>query len=376
MKGDELLACIKACLAPIKENQFTDMFGKRNGSRERLLKHVRGGSYTLSQLSATLDMVQKTNKEKKIIVFESGCAPSMRLKNDNKDAFHNFRLCFYLDDDGKIEDLAPSPMTKCGCPNGCIVCSHLGGQIAMLHCLVMYCSNHLETTGTEISFESLSARFPQPVHRVLENPITVKSIYPPANDKDKKAQKQWKKMSKTETSASSIAPSVSSIQEPECIDGNGDPVRPNEHNELEEYAGEIAIEGIPDTSTTPTVPVIERLNAWVKALEDGRDCTGKEVKTVEMILEKTARVAKVRNSDLWKGTQILRMQRLKGAIARQSDRNADFNRTNTNKKLIRKDSQMGKVIECIMPNMQKEFDRIGKDCKDFDLKALVEDEIE
>ena len=173
------------------------------------------------------------------------------------------------------------------------------------------------------------------------------------------------KMSKTKTSASSISPSVSSIQEPECIDGNGDPVRPNEHNELEEYAGEIAIEGIPDTSTTPTVPVIERLNDWVKALEDGRDCTGKEVKTVEMILEKTARVAKVRNSDLWKGTQILRMQRLKGAIARQSDRNADFNRTNTNKKLIRKDSQMGKVIAIMMPNMQKEFDRIGKDCKEF-----------
>ena len=74
------------------------------------------------------------------------------------------------------------------------------------------------------------------------------------------------KMSKTKTSASSISPSVSSIQEPECIDGNGDPVRPNEHNELEEYAGEIAIEGIPDTSTTPTVPVIERLNDWVKAL--------------------------------------------------------------------------------------------------------------
>ena len=64
-------------------------------------------------------------------------------------------------------------------------------------------------TGTEILFESLSARFPQPVHRVLENPITVKSIYPPANDKDKKAQKQWKKMSTTKTSASSIAPSVS-----------------------------------------------------------------------------------------------------------------------------------------------------------------------
>ena len=32
LKCDELLACTKACLAPIEENQFIDMFGKRNGS--------------------------------------------------------------------------------------------------------------------------------------------------------------------------------------------------------------------------------------------------------------------------------------------------------------------------------------------------------
>jgi hypothetical protein len=385
LKGDELIECLTKRLSPFTESEFTVMFGKRNGSRKRLLKHVQGGSYNLSQLSVTLDMVHKTEKDDRLIVFESGCAPSMRLKNDNKDAFHNFRLCFYLDNDGNIKGLAPSPMTKCGCPNGCIVCSHLGGQIAMLHCLVKYCSNYLETNNMKISFEALSKRFPQPVHKVLKNPITVKSIYPPLQCDDQEAKQQWRKINKkinkeranSKSSTSTSIPTASSVSaslESESIDGNQNH-KSNEHNELEEYAHEIAIEGIPDTSTTETIQVIEQLDGWVKALEDGRDCTGQEIKSVEKILEKTAQIAKVRNSNLWKGTQIVRMKRLAEVLNRQTTRNAKFNSTNKDQKLKRKDSQMVTIIEAMMPNMQKVFDDIGKNCEDYDLKTLVEDNI-
>lgn len=43
-------------------------------------------------MKGTLDMVKKDGPDSKLFMFESSCAPSQKLKEDSKDAFHNLRL--------------------------------------------------------------------------------------------------------------------------------------------------------------------------------------------------------------------------------------------------------------------------------------------
>ena len=61
-EGDDLLKLLRDSFkSSINETEFYDLFGKRNGSRMRVQRHVEGGSFNLKLVKGTLDLRQKLN---------------------------------------------------------------------------------------------------------------------------------------------------------------------------------------------------------------------------------------------------------------------------------------------------------------------------
>jgi hypothetical protein len=211
---DKLLRALEGTFPIFTEDSFTAIFKKRNGTRLRLLKHITGGSYDLPKLKATYGMVHKLYPDSRLLVIESSCAPSQKLKEDNKDAFHNQRLCMELDEDNKFVKFHNHPATTCGCPNGCIWCAHLGGLLGLCHAHIKFCKNLKETTRVacdnsidedileqdnakdnenitedvdeyQVTFEDIQSHFPQTVHSVLKQPMATTYTFPAPGTKEK-----------------------------------------------------------------------------------------------------------------------------------------------------------------------------------------------
>ena len=182
--GDKLISAILTINPKLNDQTFTEAFGKRNGTRLRCLKHIQGGSFNLLSMKGTFDMVKKDVPESKLFIYESSCAPSQKLKEDSKDAFHNLRLCIELTDHEKFIKYSSHPMTSCGCPNGCIPCAHKGAAICLLHSIVHFCEKykerHTEDNDDEANdredgmpnFEQIVTHYPPPVHELMKTPVT------------------------------------------------------------------------------------------------------------------------------------------------------------------------------------------------------------
>jgi hypothetical protein len=50
LEGDNALKIIRKSFPILDDNKFTDMFGKRNGTRKRCIMHVEGGSFDINQI--------------------------------------------------------------------------------------------------------------------------------------------------------------------------------------------------------------------------------------------------------------------------------------------------------------------------------------
>ena len=83
----------------------------------------------------------------KILVIVGSCAPSYKLKEKNKESFYTTRLVAELDESGKYKRMLHHPLTSCSCPNGWILCAHLGGLMGLCHSLLIF-NNDPRTNST------------------------------------------------------------------------------------------------------------------------------------------------------------------------------------------------------------------------------------
>ena len=91
-KGDEALNVIKSSFPDLNEDTFNKLFGKRNNTRKRAMMHLEGGSFNIKQIKATQDLVMKDDPSKNIILFTTGCTPSQKLKEKNKEKFYEIKV--------------------------------------------------------------------------------------------------------------------------------------------------------------------------------------------------------------------------------------------------------------------------------------------
>ena len=149
--GDDLIELLRNCDWTFTEQRFTEAFGKRNGTRLRALRHIEGGSYDLLHIKASCNFQNLFSPEMRILVIVGSCAPSYKLKQKNKESFYTTRLVAELDESGKYKRMLHHPLTSCSCPNGWILCAHLGGLIGLCHSLLVY--NNEPKTNTTASGE-------------------------------------------------------------------------------------------------------------------------------------------------------------------------------------------------------------------------------
>ena len=62
-RGIELVNVLEQCQFRFTDSFFTIHFGKRNGTRRRVLMHARGGSYDLNSIKATFDLSKRPFQE-------------------------------------------------------------------------------------------------------------------------------------------------------------------------------------------------------------------------------------------------------------------------------------------------------------------------
>ena len=208
------------------------------------------------------------------------------------------------------------PYTTCRCPVGFIWCAHKAALLLNLHAMVKF----VDLFDDDITFENITAKFPQPVHELVKTPITVNAIYPMVTSNDQKKKNQWKKMRRNckkrrqkakrnqkiqqrhpPTSQEDEVLAQSLCETPAIIENTneerhqqGDIYFEEMLDELDnDLGGEVtgnsaqlidmrqsAIPGIHDTSITPIIEVVENTEDWILALKEGRDHSGADLKMV------------------------------------------------------------------------------------------------
>ena len=205
--GDELLCVIRAAFGEefLDDEKFTTLFGKRNGTRRRCLMHIQDGSFDVGHIKCTFDLHhQEETAEGKLLVVSAGCSPSQKLKENNKEKFYNLQLAVELDDQDHFKRFMTHPATCCSCPNGCIICAHLGGLILLLFALCRFNddNNHNVNSNNDeddailpsTSFEVIRSMLPTPINELLQKPMPSTFAFPRNGSEKKEEKNQYRKI--------------------------------------------------------------------------------------------------------------------------------------------------------------------------------------
>ena len=402
---DDLLMVLEHSFPTFDERTFTSMFGKRNGSRLRILKHIQGGSFDLCSIKATVDMVHKSHSSTRFLTIEGACAPSQKLKEDGKNAFHNQRIVIELDREDNFVRFLDHPCSSCGCPNGCIVCAHQGGLRVICHAIKIFMEvNSRESINDTFTlFDEIQQKFPQSVHELVRNAIPTDYAFPPP-DSEKKIQEnlarrrisnQGKK--KAGTKKNNNRRSNKGKKRKGTMKKNkgckntqdfsdileGDLVERAEFEMDEEVNDEIAdmreffddmensaIPGMIDNSITPPIDVIGIISKWVRALHMGQDDKGRELKNVESVDDFVTAIAEHKNSDQYLATQCKFLDRLEECLVKAKTRN-DERRTRdgiaSNMDDTEKDSILLDVLLAIKPGRHSKKSELEGKFRDDEL---------
>ena len=201
MVKDEFLTRLKEVFpSDMDDPAFYGLFGKRNGTRFRAMKHIEGGSFDINQMKLTEDLISSLDPEAKIIVISGACAPSQKLKEKSQHKFYEIQLVLELDENDKFKSFLPHPATNCKCPNGCILCAHLGAMILLCYALCNYDNVKMNdnTEGEEdihppALFENIRLHLPAPVNSILTRPMPSQYAFPSNDSKVKTAENQYRR---------------------------------------------------------------------------------------------------------------------------------------------------------------------------------------
>lgn len=319
LAGDQALEVIRKSFPNLSEDDFTTLFGKRNGTRKRIMMHLTGGSFDIQKLRVTKDLMSSAEPEKNIIVFTMGCAPSQKLKDGGKEKYYDLVIAIEVDEDGSFLHFLKHPIARCGCPNGCILCAHLGAFILLLLALKNYDHSTDEVDRDEseefereyTSFDDIRSKLPVPVNSLLVRPMICKYPFPKNDSEEKQASNKYMRDTQDESeefaniNARSRSNEESELQR-EARDRGYD--LPRENEDLIEYALEDA--SIIDATDTETQQVVKESKKWLKHLRDGRDLNGKELKTIDEIDKALEDEANYRKSDEYRAVQIVRQEKM------------------------------------------------------------------
>jgi hypothetical protein len=111
----------------LNDDSFTYIFGERNGTRQRILCHLQGGSFDIGTIRGTIDMRTKEPPiygSHNLFIIESLCATSYKLTEDGINVFHSIRLYMNLIVKESFFYILQNPFTSCACPFGWNWCVH------------------------------------------------------------------------------------------------------------------------------------------------------------------------------------------------------------------------------------------------------------
>ena len=306
-RNKELISVIQDLNLSIDNNSFTASFGKRNGTRRRIMHHLESGSYDVTQISATKDLCCE-NDEYPILVVQGGCTPSQRLKDSGgKNKVYDTRIVLKLDDTGKFMGIKPSPYSSCSCPNGCILCSHCGALYLLVYTL--------SKIGNENMSDVVNV-LPEPINYALKAPILVEHIWPILVSEENRKKNAYKSERRRKSSNGQVTINIEDSQRTSCNDNEEDSTADDVaiYDELDEYVYEketsVAIPGVVDASTTELFDIISKLDEWIISLKDGKRSNGTERQSAQKFHDYLQHHVDYKNSIQYKAVQLKVLNRV------------------------------------------------------------------
>jgi hypothetical protein len=338
-EGDDFLKLLKNSFkSSLNESEFYDLFGKRNGSRMRVQRHVEGGSFDLKMMKGTLDLRQKLKKDRSLLVITAACVPSQKLTKDGGGVtFHTTRLVIELDENKKFRSFLKHPLTYCGCPNGCIVCSHIGSVVLVCHviCRLMNRKQPNDHHNHTITFNEICNAFHPPVNEVLKVPMPVHGTFVNSNLKQnenarrKRYNNKRRKQRLKQRNGNNVDSNLKEDEDDGLVvdeeeDCGNISLRNDEYDdELDEFAklGRYkAIDGIMDASDTPPYQLVSKINTWADSLTfDNKSNDGSHFFSAERSRCKTEQMKELKNSKGYRATQIVVMDRVHEKLLKYFD---------------------------------------------------------
>ena len=183
LRGDDALKAIRNNVPAINDNRFTNVFGKRNASRTRCLRHLFSGSFDCNHIEVTYDLLDSSRPNSKLFVIQAKSAPSQKLASGDL-----YSLCISLEKDDNLEppsyQILRTPFSRCDCPVGMFNCSHRGDLLLLIFIMQQ---------RKEWTYDEFHRMMPEPIHAVAALAIPVEIVYPRKRSADAENEKVIKR---------------------------------------------------------------------------------------------------------------------------------------------------------------------------------------
>ncbi|EJK68130.1 hypothetical protein THAOC_10719, partial [Thalassiosira oceanica] len=169
--GEEALSVIRSSILDCVDAPgfVNDTFQHaHNSKRQRILKHLKGGSFNLKDIKVSCNLKTKLKPNVDFFVIVFTCAPSQKgLGTEGK--VYQLGLAFAKIDGVWV--LMPTPYSLCGCPVGVLdICAHRGGALLLIWAIRNCYKRH--------GFDDLCQLLPANIHAVAIQYHMVHYIYP------------------------------------------------------------------------------------------------------------------------------------------------------------------------------------------------------
>mmetsp|Transcript_25512 Transcript_25512/g.29569 ORF Transcript_25512/g.29569 Transcript_25512/m.29569 type:complete len:307 (-) Transcript_25512:50-970(-) len=241
-------------------------------------------------------------------------------------SFHTSSIIIGIDEHQKFDRFLRHPLTYCGCPNGCIMCSHIGGIILVCHVICRLSQKY----NNSITFDDICNSFTTPVNEVLQAPMSVSGTFSASKLRRREEARtntynkynEKRKMLRRSLNSSSF----NTTEEDgtfESFTGDDDDLlnfgilaRSNDDDdELDEFAelGRYkAIGGIVDASDTPIYKIVTKINEWADSLsfDNESNNNGGYFFSTERSRREVVEMKDLKNLNQYKTTQLIVMDRV------------------------------------------------------------------
>jgi len=243
LEGNDALKAVREKVPDLDDSVFTALFGKRNASRMRCLKHLKSGSFNIKELKVSFDMKRNLNPDDNLMVIKATSAPSQRLGRGD---MYCLRIALKKNEDNTYMFL-PAPDSRCDCPVGMFFCTHRGGFLLLLHVISKYHAWDLDI---------LTDILPKPIHVTAALPVPVSYAFPRINSNESEQVIEVKQQAFKEIRA--LWARVDDDDQTNDVDENATTLLANPG---------MAPVSVLDVSSGFTIPVCQLIELWVEEMK-------------------------------------------------------------------------------------------------------------